>query len=741
MHLFLSGRRTIVTCLMAIAFLQQMTVFAQEPKELKETKETNYAAEVKQIFRSRCFECHGDTRREGDLHILELPSYVGKEAAVVPGSTCDSSLFDRIVTDDEGYRMPEAPLPPLTAEEIATVRKWIEAGAPAFPGDVNQPLEPGNDPALKNVIGAEYVLTKILEHVEATPRDDRRFLRFFTCNHLLTSGATSDELKQNRHALAKTINHLSWQPDIVQPTVVDKDIGTIFAVDIRKLGWQETPFSKIDGHHKSPAKDVNLYDQVLLEYPYGLAFENSEIFDQLWDVYLKPARMIRPIPYVRVDWFISVATQSPLYEDMLQLPQQLDDLEHQLGVDSDQNIETYVAKRAGMTLSGVSRNNRVVERHPARFGAYWKSFDFQTSKGLQNMFTDPLNFHFAGGEMIWNLPNGLQGYLITDNAGNRILEAPTTIVTDKFSEDKVVRNGLACMRCHDQGMKRFADNIRPAFESLPDRSGLSKRDILRLYVPKKEMDSLLDKDEKRFQTAMDQALGETYKDEPLIPTSRKFIDAPLTLTQASAELGLKDSSSLKAVFKLPQFTQLGLAGLSTGGVIRRDTWEDYFDRVVRQLGIGVPIAPVDGLTRPDHLADGLASGLKVSTNKRSNVFSPGEEMAITVKNETGVDLFIELLGTSTLGKKVSITNRILSLKNGKSYQFPESGSIKIKPQLGTEFITVFASPHKFSPGVLLRGHGVGDRFVHDFYRYDHSDTRLKNDPSQLVKKTLKIETR
>ena len=732
MHLFFPGRWTTIVCFIGISLLQQMAVSAQE---------SNHAAEVKQIFRTRCFECHGNTRREADINILERSSYVGKDGAVVPGKVDESVLYDYIISDDEDSRMPESPLPPLTAGEIAMVRKWIEAGAPEFPQDVKQPQEAGTDSALINVIGAEYVLTKILEHIEATPRDDRRFLRFFSCNHLLTAGATSQELKENRQALAKAINHLSWQPDIVQPTVVDQDTGTIFVVDIRKLGWQETPFSKIKGNDKSPARDVNLYDQVLLEYPYGLAFENSEIFDRLWEVYLKPARLIRPIPYVRVDWFISVATQSPLYEDLLQLPHQLDDLEHQLGVDSNQNLQNHVAKRAGMTLSGVSRNNRIVERHPSRFGAYWKSFDFQTSKGLQNMFTDPLNFDFAGGEMIWNLPNGLQAYFITDNAGNRILEAPTTIVTDKFSEDKVVRNGLACMRCHDRGMKRFADNIRPAFESLPDRSGLNKSDILRLYVAKDEMDALLDKDEQRFQTAMDQALGETIKAEPLIPTSRKFIDAPLTISQASAELGLKYSSSLKAVFRLPQFTQLGLAGLSTGGVIRRDTWEDYFDQVVRQLGVGVPIAPVDGLTRPDHLADGLASGLKVSTNKRSNIFSPGEEMVITVKNQTGVDLFIELLGTSALGKKVALTNGILSLKNGKAYQFPESGTIKIKPQLGTEFITVFASPHQFSPGALLRGHGVADRFVHNFYVYDHSDTRLKNDPSQLVKKTLKIETR
>ena len=67
------------------------------------------AAEVKRIFRNRCFECHGDTRRESDLHIFETSEFVGAEGVVVPGDVDASYLFERIATDDEDYRMPEAP--------------------------------------------------------------------------------------------------------------------------------------------------------------------------------------------------------------------------------------------------------------------------------------------------------------------------------------------------------------------------------------------------------------------------------------------------------------------------------------------------------------------------------------------------------------------------------------------------------------------------------------------------------
>ena len=70
-------------------------------------------------------------------------------------------------------------------------------------------------------------------------------------------------------------------------------------------------------------------------------------------------------------------------------------------------------------MSTRPNNNRVVERHASRYGAYWKSYDFAGNTGTQNIFTHPLDFTQDGGEIIFNLPNGLQGYLIVDASGER----------------------------------------------------------------------------------------------------------------------------------------------------------------------------------------------------------------------------------------------------------------------------------------------------------------------------------
>src|SRR5262249_61454566 len=86
--------------------------------------------------------------------------------------------------------------------------------------------------------------------------------------------------------------------------------------------------------------------------------------------------------------------------------------------------------RAGFNGSGVSRNNRLIERHEAGGVVYWKSYDFASNTGRQNLFAHPLGpggegFKPDGGEIIFNLPHGLQGDFLTDAGGRPLGEGPT----------------------------------------------------------------------------------------------------------------------------------------------------------------------------------------------------------------------------------------------------------------------------------------------------------------------------
>ena len=55
-------------------------------------------------------------------------------------------------------------------------------------------------------------------------------------------------------------------------------------------------------------------------------------------------------------------------------------LERLLQVDVVQNLKDENVVRAGFNYSGVSKNNRLIERHDAAYGAYWRSYDFANNK-------------------------------------------------------------------------------------------------------------------------------------------------------------------------------------------------------------------------------------------------------------------------------------------------------------------------------------------------------------------------
>jgi mono/diheme cytochrome c family protein len=731
------------------------------------TAPTNLASEVKEIFRKNCQECHGGRFTYADLKILDFAALL-KDGHAVPGKPDESPIFQRITARD-GTVMPKKPNPPLRPEEIAKVRQWIISGAAEAPADVTLPAAAAPEDKLEQqAVGVGYVLRTILKDV----RDQRKagkdvsVLRYFTLTHLLTRGVTRRELDLQRDALTVAINHLSWQPRLVTPRVVDAPTNTIFSVDLRDLGWDKRPFRVVQADGQGKLQDAgasprNLFDLVLAEYPYAAMYD-SRTYEALAGEFLVPAGQVRPIPYVRADWFVSTATLPPLYEDLLQLPATLPELEQMLGVDTANNRRRFVAGRAGMTVSGVSNNNRVVERHPLPrgttvngvrldfYGYFWISFDYKSSKGQDNMFRDPIDLKPAGGEMIFSLPNGLQGYYVANGKGDRVEAAPTEIVKDDFfAADKIVRNGLSCIRCHDKGMKGFADTVRPAVALLPDKPGFDRRAVLDLYPGDDVLGPKRDQDGQVFLKAMKGLLGKQPPASPLGPVTRDFSDTPLKLTDASAELGYPQPEGLAVVFRQPQFASLGLTALGAEnkagtnlGLIRRDMWDDYFDQVVRMQGLGTPVVPLDSQVRLDHKPTPEPFTVEFRTNKKNNTFEVGDRMVFFIKPSK--DVHVELVATSVKGRK-SVWVPPTLVKAGQEFRFPPAGqAIEVRGQLGKEQYTLFAAPENFPAGEVLRGTGVTDRVLHPFYelRRDSNDrVRPTFDPAAMVKKTIEIETR
>jgi hypothetical protein len=88
---------------------------------------TVFRENVQPILTGKCLACHGSDKKKGKLDLTRRATVlVGGQSgpAIVPGKPADSLLLQRLSTGE----MP--PQNPLSQEQIAAFKKWIEAGAP-----------------------------------------------------------------------------------------------------------------------------------------------------------------------------------------------------------------------------------------------------------------------------------------------------------------------------------------------------------------------------------------------------------------------------------------------------------------------------------------------------------------------------------------------------------------------------------------------------------------------------------
>ncbi len=91
---------------------------------LQPAGETDFARQIQPIFAESCYACHGPKLEMGGLRLDARPA--GK--FIVAGDSAGSLIIQRVTASDEHTRMPLGG-PPLPAEKIELLRKWIDAGA------------------------------------------------------------------------------------------------------------------------------------------------------------------------------------------------------------------------------------------------------------------------------------------------------------------------------------------------------------------------------------------------------------------------------------------------------------------------------------------------------------------------------------------------------------------------------------------------------------------------------------
>jgi mono/diheme cytochrome c family protein len=570
------------------------------------------ALQARDILKESCSACHKGKDSRGGRFNASIPQMLvqgidkDNEAVVVPGKPDDSALWQAI---DSGS-MPlknSVEAKRMTANQKGLLRQWIAAGAPAWQPDQSVPP--------RNPIGIPRMLGSMRDFLRNAPVDDRPYLRFYTLTHLYNQPrerVSDADMDLYRAALSKAVNSLTWKPRLVIPQPVDGE-KTIFVVDLRQLDWERG----------------DLWKYVLACYPYGLTYEDSTD-PACRTPYVELVDLSKSdIPYVRADWFVAAATRPPLYNALLQLPKYVDELETRLGVNLVQNFQNNQLVRSGFNQSEVSpQANRLVERHDELFGGYWRSYDFLGGSPNSQLTDFPLGpafngnpytrlaFHQAGGEIVFNLPNHMQAYLLINAKGERIDEAPIAIVSDpqRTSGSAAIVNGLSCMACHDEGTKiGFKDEVRLGTRA----QGGAFNKVQELYPPPDAFNKHLQEDRKTFLEAQYTALApflhldpdplKAFKGrpEPIARINQYYRLDRLNTDSAAAELGLP-TQALVDTLRLPgsSLFRLGLGSLANGGNMNRSDWEkitgtSLFQRAARELRLGTPYAPpiISGFSR------------------------------------------------------------------------------------------------------------------------------------------------
>lgn len=528
------------------------------------------AQAARAVLETNCYRCHGqDDPPMGGVNVLDVAGMLEKKA-VLPGQPDESPLYQRL---SQGAMPPAGEAPRPSAQDIEKLKQWIACGAKDFV----QSRGPGSQILMQTMLRA--MRSDLEEHVSESRRPHTRYL---VLTHLWNAGVDDATLDLYRRALSKMLNSLSWGSKVVAPVAIDPQ-KTVYRIYLPDYRWQPQA-------GKSP--DGDLWNLLLGAYPFGLIQESSDDYAFVRD------ETGTPLPWIHADWFVNATSVPPLYYTMLRLPSDLPALEAELGVNSDADIAQGVAMRAGFSQSGVSQHNRVIERHDSSFGPYWKSYDFQDSDGVHNIFAKPLGppspfsidpafeFQQSGGEILFSLPNGLQGFVIVGSDGSRLDEAPAAIVTDKQQPDGIVRSGRSCMGCHLDGIIFKADEIRTEFDPTAAIASLEVVNAVHgLYPPAAEFEQVQTADRELYRSALSATNASHGGAEPVSALADDF-DRALDLERAAAELWVTVDAlrNNAAVLKL-------LAPLdgSPGRSVKRDVFQSVFQNAICILQEATPL--------------------------------------------------------------------------------------------------------------------------------------------------------
>src|SRR5262245_49822676 len=167
----------------------------------------SYYKEVRRIFQQHCQGCHQPARPMGGYimtsHATLLESGDRGQPGVVPGKSDKSVLVEQIVPKDGKAAMPRGKAP-LSAGEIAVIKRWIDQGAKDdTPKTAIDTVSEKNPPV--------YKLPPVLTSVDYSP--DGSLIAVSGYHEVLLHKSDGSEIVGRLIGLSERVQSLAFSPD------------------------------------------------------------------------------------------------------------------------------------------------------------------------------------------------------------------------------------------------------------------------------------------------------------------------------------------------------------------------------------------------------------------------------------------------------------------------------------------------------------------------------------------------
>jgi mono/diheme cytochrome c family protein len=120
-----------LAAIVGLSLLGVSSAGAQSAPAATAKNEVTFAKDIQPLFQKSCVECHGPNKSKGKIRLdtLELALKGGSKGKILePGDLTKGPLVRSIARQGK-EPMPPKDKKPLTAEEVALIRAWVEQGA------------------------------------------------------------------------------------------------------------------------------------------------------------------------------------------------------------------------------------------------------------------------------------------------------------------------------------------------------------------------------------------------------------------------------------------------------------------------------------------------------------------------------------------------------------------------------------------------------------------------------------